>query len=153
MLGARDYFFRSRLNAWFFRTFFRILPLDRHGDFGSGLSLAQEVMKDGHPLLIYPEGTRSSDGQVHSFRPGVGLLGVELGVPIVPCLIQGTFTSLPKRKWWPKRAQVSVKFGQPMDMDDFRAQLGEMSRSRLYRQISSDLYRRVVSLADASSSS
>ncbi|HQR07334.1 MAG TPA: lysophospholipid acyltransferase family protein [Gemmatales bacterium] len=153
ILGARDYFFRFSFSTWFFRTFFRILPFDRHGEFGLGLSLAHEVLKTGHPLLIYPEGTRSPDGQVQPFKPGVGLLGVELGVPIVPCLIQGTFACLPRGKWWPKRAKVSVTFGPPLDVNDFRSQLVHMSLSRLSRKVASELYDDIVQLADATTRS
>ena len=146
ILGARDYFFNNRFKTWFFTTFFRVLPFERHGECRAGLYLANEVLKAGRPLLIFPEGTRSPNGELQSFRPGVGLMGLELGVPIVPCRVDGTFACLPKGKWWPRRSQVRVTFGSPVPVWPYRALERHLSRGRLYRRLADDLRQGVAVL-------
>ena len=120
VMGARDYFFNRRLKGWFFHTFLKVIPFDRTEKVIEGLRLARSVLVSGHPVLIYPEGKRSVGGELQAFKPGIGLLGVELGVPIVPCLIEGTFAAMPKGKAIPRRSKVRVTFapprGRPLDV-------------------------------------
>lgn len=74
-------------------------------------------------MLIFPEGTRSIDGNIGTFRPGVGLLAIEAGCQVVPVRIRGTADALPKGRWRPRRAAVSVTFGAPL-----RPKPGESAR-------------------------
>jgi long-chain acyl-CoA synthetase len=139
VMGARDYFFTTWIRSWFFHTLLNVVPFDRTENMIKGLRLAQSVLRDGKPVLIFPEGTRSLDGTLHAFRPGIGLLGVELGVPIVPCHIEGTFEALPKGRRIPGRVPVRVTFGQPIPMDEYRAQHVHFERRDLYRRVASDV--------------
>src|SRR5262249_3149367 len=101
--------------------------------------LARSVLASGSPVLIYPEGRRSITGELLSFKPGIGLLGVELGVPIVPCLVEGTYASLPKGKRWPRRSKIRVTVAPPVTMEAYRAQHADMDRVALYRRIADDV--------------
>jgi long-chain acyl-CoA synthetase len=139
IMGARDYFFNSRARGWFFHTFLNVVPFDRTENMIKGLRLAQSVLRSGQPVLIFPEGTRGSDGDLQPFKPGIGLLGVELGVPIVPCLIEGTFQALPKGKLFPRRAPIRVTFGPAITMDNYRAQHAVYERRELYRRVACDV--------------
>jgi long-chain acyl-CoA synthetase len=139
IMGARDYFFNRRLKGWFFHTFLNVIPFDRSENVIEGLRLAQAVLRAGRPVLIYPEGRRSAGGELQPFKAGIGLLGVELGVPIVPCRIEGTHASLPKGKLWPRRSRVRVRFGAPITMDDYRAQYGTGDRRELWRRVAEDV--------------
>jgi long-chain acyl-CoA synthetase len=139
VMGARDYFFSSRLRGWFFHTFLNVVPFERTENMIKGLRLAQSVLRAGSPVLIFPEGTRGADGILHPFKPGIGLLGVELGVPIVPCLIEGTFAALPKGKLLPRRRPICVTFGPPLRMDEYRAQHARYERRELYRKVAEDV--------------
>jgi 1-acyl-sn-glycerol-3-phosphate acyltransferase len=104
-----------------------------------GLRLAQSVLRAGSPVLIFPEGTRGGDGALYPFKPGIGLLGVELGVPIVPCLVEGTYAALPKGKLFPRRRPIRVTFGPPLRMDEYRAQHARYERRELYRKVAEDV--------------
>jgi 1-acyl-sn-glycerol-3-phosphate acyltransferase len=101
------------------------------------------VLVSGRPVLIYPEGKRSVGGELQPFKPGIGLLGVELGVPIVPCLVEGTFAAMPKGKAIPRRSKVRVTFAPPVTMEPYRAQHAGDDRVGLYRKIADDV-RQVV---------
>jgi 1-acyl-sn-glycerol-3-phosphate acyltransferase len=75
--------------------------------------------------LIYPEGTRSPDGRLLRFKPGIGYLATELGVPVLPVAISGGHKILPKGARWPRRSPVQVCFGEAIhiaaDMDKQQA--------------------------------
>src|SRR5262249_55865562 len=134
-----DYFFNRWLRSWFFHTFLNVVPFDRTENMIKGLRLAQSILRSGRPVLIFPEGTRSVDGTLRTFKPGIGLLGVELGVPIVPCHIHGTFEALPKGKSVPRRAPIRVTFGPRLAMDEYRAQHARYERRDLYRKVAQDV--------------
>jgi long-chain acyl-CoA synthetase len=139
IMGARDYFFNRRLKGWFFHTFLKVIPFDRTERVIEGLRLARSVLVSGRPVLIYPEGKRSVGGELQPFKPGIGLLGVELGMPIVPCLIEGTFAAMPKGKAIPRRSKVRVTFAPPVTMERYRAQHAGDDRVGLYRRIADDV--------------
>jgi long-chain acyl-CoA synthetase len=146
IMGARDYFFNTRFKSWFFRTFLNVIPFDRTEKVIEGLRLARAVLASGHPVLIYPEGKRSLSGDVQSFKPGIGLLGVELGVPIVPCFIEGTYAALPKGKFWPRRSKIRVTFAPPVTMEKYRTECADMERVDLYRRIAEDVRSAVLAM-------
>jgi 1-acyl-sn-glycerol-3-phosphate acyltransferase len=145
-MGARDYFFNTPAKGWFFHTFLKVIPFDRTEKVIEGLRLARSVLVSGRPVLIYPEGRRSLTSELLSFKPGIGLLGVELGIPIVPCLIEGTYAALPKGKRWPARSKVRVTFAPPLTMERYRALHADMDRVELYRRIADDVRSVIVKM-------
>ena len=98
---------------------FNAFPLPRQlGQVGETLRYAGELAEQGFCVLIYPEGKRSGDGRVQSFKSGVGLLARELDLPIIPVGIQGTFESLSICDSWPRRGPVRISFGQPLQLEE-----------------------------------
>jgi len=65
-------------------------------------------------LILYPEGTRSCNGAIQTFKKGAGLFAVDLGVPVVPAHIQGAHNILAKGKLMPRPGTVTVRFGEPL---------------------------------------
>ena len=84
------------------------IPIRRGAADLSGLSRAIEVLKRGGALLLFPEGSRMRDGELHPARPGLGLMAVQADARIVPCYISGS--SRPRR-WWYRGARVRIWFG------------------------------------------
>jgi len=111
---AKDYFFSSRLSTWFFGRLLRAIPFDRHENFLEGLELCRRALEQDHPLLIFPEGTRSVSGDLQPFKLGVGVLARGIGVPIIPAYIDGAFDAMPKGRMLPRPGRVRVTFGQPI---------------------------------------
>lgn len=60
---------------------------------------AERTLAEGSSVMIFPEGTRSPDGQIKSFKPGAFILAQKMGVPILPIVISGTSSALPKYKF------------------------------------------------------
>jgi len=140
IMGARDYFFNWKAKGWFFHTFLNVVPFERTANMVEGLRLAKSLLRAEHPVLIYPEGTRSATGRLQPFKAGIGWLGVELGVPIVPCYIEGTFNALPKGKTLPRRSKARVTFGPPISMEQYLAQKqAHADKKELYRRVAEDV--------------
>lgn len=100
----------------------RVIPVDRSGDVLPALESGAKVLKSGKILFMHPEGTRSMDGKVHSLKHGVAILARELGVPVVPVYIRGTYDVYPRGRKLPRlfqlsrmrRYRVEVFFGKPL---------------------------------------
>lgn len=146
VLGAKDYFFDSPLKGWLVATFLNVLPFDRYGDFVRSLGLSQRAIQLGRSLLIFPEGTRSRTGEIQPFKPGLGFLALELGVPVVPVYIEGTYRAMPKGQRFPKPAPIRVHFGKPISMDEYRARCRCEPHYPLYREITQRVQEEVETL-------
>ncbi len=77
-----------------------------------------EVLRNGKPLLIFPEGTRTLDGEIKDFKPGAFRAAVRGNAPIVPVALDGTFEMMSKgdRRAADDRAVVRVKIGAPIEV-------------------------------------
>jgi 1-acyl-sn-glycerol-3-phosphate acyltransferase len=113
--AAADYFFTPPWKGALVSLFLNAFPFERRSP-GCEISLAhaQQLLSNGHSLLIFPEGTRTTDGQIHHFKWGVGKLALSSSAYVVPTWIGGTFAALPKGSYFPRYQQVVVKFGTPM---------------------------------------
>jgi 1-acyl-sn-glycerol-3-phosphate acyltransferase len=117
---AKAEYFDTWKTAWFFRAAGQI-PIRRGGGSASERALEtakDDVLKEGHLLGLYPEGTRSTDEYVHKGRTGVTRLSRECGVPVIPVGIIGTVDVQPvnSNMMRPFRT-VTIRFGAPMQMD------------------------------------
>ena len=72
-------------------------------------------MDRGDSVLLFPEGTRSRDGNLHAFRPGIGLLAAESGVPIIPIALVGLGEIRTTHSRWFRSGKIEVRIGQPID--------------------------------------
>lgn len=147
-MAAKDYFFNTRFKSWFFTTFLNALPLDREANPAESLAACKTVLDSGRPILLFPEGTRSQTGELQPFRPGIGVLAVELDVPIIPVWIQGTFAALPKGRIIPMPGPIEVRIGQPVELSALKAEKGTASPADLYRRAAALLREKVEELAD-----
>jgi long-chain acyl-CoA synthetase len=112
--AAADYFYQDRRVGIAASLLLNTFPFSRVGAVRPSLEYCAELVNSGWSILLYPEGTRSSTGRLQSFKSGIGLLGRELGVPIVPVAVDGTYTILPKGRRLPRRGPVRVCFGSPV---------------------------------------
>ena len=137
LIGASDYFFRSRRLRWTVGPLMNVIPIDRDAGpkaLAACLSACRQFMQEtGGSLIFYPEGTRSEDGKLRTFKSGAALFAMELGVPVVPACIEGTHRILPKGCYVPRAGLVRVRFGEPFELA--RPQLGELPRESRRRAV------------------
>jgi 1-acyl-sn-glycerol-3-phosphate acyltransferase len=116
LLGASDYFFRSRNMRWILSSLMNVIPIERRPGPRSLSACLTEctrfLAREGHILILYPEGTRSLDGEMREFKSGVGWLASELQIPIVPAYIEGSHQILPKGRSFPRPHPIAVRFGE-----------------------------------------
>ena len=122
-------------------------PVRREGSDPRALRTAALLLKEGKALLVFPEGTRSLDGRLGEGKPGVGMLAVTSGAPVVPAYVSGTLEALPKGATWPRRSQVSVSFGPALH---FKAPIGSGRKER-YREAAEEMMRGIQQLKEQSS--
>ena len=113
--AAADYFFSRRWKALLDGLILNAFPFERKGP-GCITSLAytEHLLRQGRNLLIFPEGTRSRDGQIQHFKRGIGQIAAHCTISVVPTWIEGTYAALPKGAHWPHRQPVIVTFGTPL---------------------------------------
>jgi 1-acyl-sn-glycerol-3-phosphate acyltransferase len=94
-------------------------PVDiRRGKGESAYREAVRVLRDGNPLVIFPEGQRSDQGPMGELRTGAARLAIDTGAPIVPVTIGGAFRAWPKWRLLPKPAKIVVRYHKPIQLTD-----------------------------------
>lgn len=81
---------------------------------------AREALQDGSSMAIFPEGTRTDDGQVQPFQKGSFMLARQIGLPLVPITIDGSFQVLPRSKGFNfvERHTLRLIIHEPLAPDD-----------------------------------
>ncbi len=118
--AAMDNFFMRASTAARTILMFNAIPIDRHRVNRRSSDLAQEVLREGWHLLIYPEGGRSPTGRLQGFKGGAAFLAEKVGAPVIPVYVVGAgelrgpkyakatrYTDVP----WKNRHRVTVAFG------------------------------------------
>ena len=118
------------------------IPIRRGTADLSGMARAIEVLRRGEALLMFPEGSRMRDGELHPARPGVGLMAVSADVPIAPCYISG---SNRQKQWWNRRVRVRITFGAPRTWRDLAGD-GEATGRALYQKVGDGVMRDIAAL-------
>ncbi len=93
------------------------IPVDRASGRKAMQSLAEaaERIKNGCSVVIFPEGTRSTDGSLQAFKVGGMVIAIKAGVGVVPMAICGSRRVLAKGKVLPRSAEVVIRLGEPVD--------------------------------------
>ena len=112
-----------------------LVPVDR-GDREAAIesvNAAIRVMQCGLHMLVFPEGTRTSDGRLLPFKKGPFHLAMDSGAPVVPITVLGTFESWPKTRFALRPGTATVVFHEPIDPRAFpdRESLMEAVREKI----------------------
>lgn len=92
-----------------------IIIMDLNNDLKTSIQKMAEVLKRNKNLIIFPEGTRTKDGELGQFKKTFAILSRELNIPVVPVSIQGAFEALPRGSFFPKPfKKVNIEFLKPV---------------------------------------
>jgi 1-acyl-sn-glycerol-3-phosphate acyltransferase len=111
--AASDYFFQSVPRIWAAAVLVNALPFGRNAGVRQSLLFCEELLANpGTVLIIFPEGTRSTSGEVGEFKSGIGALVAGKDVAVVPCFIDGSYRAWPKGKRFPRPRKVWLIVGE-----------------------------------------
>jgi long-chain acyl-CoA synthetase len=111
-VGTSDIFgqgFMRRLARWV-----RVVVLDPDANLVPAMRAGAYGLRQGHILILYPEGERTNDGAPRVFRKGAAILSIHTQAPIVPIAIEGFYTAWPRHEQYPKFARLKMVFGKPI---------------------------------------
>lgn len=97
------------------------LPLDRDKGDVAAMKLMLKVLKAGEALALFPEGTRTHDGQLQKAKGGLGFLISKAAVPVIPIYLAGTFAAFPRDARWIKPRPITVYYGPPISPAEIMA--------------------------------
>lgn len=95
------------------------IPINLEGSGLSGIKEALRRLKRGEIVVVFPEGSRTPDGEIRPFRPGFAALAVRSRAAILPVAIEGAFRAWPRQKRFPGLGVVHVHYGSAILPDEF----------------------------------
>ena len=111
---AKEELFASQPNMWFLSSLGGV-PVDRARADRAALVAAISLLEQGHALVVFPEGTRQTGGEVGELFEGAAYMAARTGARVVPVGVGGTETLTPKRSLLPGLSRVSIVAGAPLD--------------------------------------
>jgi 1-acyl-sn-glycerol-3-phosphate acyltransferase len=110
-------------------------PIQREGMGVAGMKETLRRLRKGGIVTLFPEGTRSHDGELGSLKSGIAVLVARAGVPVVPAAVAGTYQSWPRSRLLPVPHPIRVHYGSPIlpqDIDGMDAEaVTALVRSRI----------------------
>jgi long-chain acyl-CoA synthetase len=111
----------DRAAYWLVVSLYNVFPLPRHAGFRKSFAFAGDLVDRGWSVLVFPEGTRTSDGRLSPFRAGIGLLSMRLHVPVVPLRLDGIFELKQAGKKWARLGHIRISIGGPAFFNESEA--------------------------------
>ena len=146
-LAAQDYFFeKNSIQRTFFENLTNLKAVDRKGGLRASERQAGEILQQGKTMLIFPEGTRSTDGDLHEFKPLLGHLALHYNVDILPLYIAGAREAMPKGAKIPLGRDLEARIGPPITTTDMRRLTKGLSPADAAREVAKLAHRAVAAL-------
>ncbi len=147
-LAAQDYFFENGLKRAFFENLTNLRAIDRKASLRQAIRQASEVIEGGKTVLLFPEGTRASGGEVQEFKPLVGHLALVHGVDILPVYLGGTQAAMPKGALVPTKRDIVARIGPPLGIAELRRLTQGMPAAEAAREVARIAREAVLALAE-----
>jgi 1-acyl-sn-glycerol-3-phosphate acyltransferase len=116
---AKSEYFIKAVARWIFEQY-HAFPVVRHSADRAALNRSRDILKRGEVLIVYPEGTRVTEGGLKAAEPGAGFIARMSGAAVQPVALVGTRDCFPKGARWPRRVSVEMRFGRLLRIRDKR---------------------------------
>ncbi len=141
---ARRNLMRFKITAWLLPRLY-VIPVDRDTADMGALKKVFNILKQGHGLILFPEGTRSPDGTVREFKSGVGMIACRFQLPVIPARNFGAFEAFSKKSKFPRFGKaLTVVYGAPMMPSDYDP--GAKAEDR-YEEATRRIRERIIALS------
>jgi len=132
---ARKSLFRG-LTKWLYPRW-NAIPVDQDKPDMASLKSIIRLLRQGHRVLIFPEGARTDDGNLGTAAPGVGLVAAKSGAVIQPVRIRGAYEALPRGARLLRFTRISVTIGPPIRLtpDDLKLATGKDGYDQLAKRL------------------
>jgi 1-acyl-sn-glycerol-3-phosphate acyltransferase len=97
------------------------IPVSRGTGDIKALKMTIKALKEGKAVSMFPEGTRTEDGELQEAKGGIGFIIEKSGCVVVPAYIDGSYKAHPKGTKFIKPCKLTVTFGKPITQEDFQA--------------------------------
>ena len=145
---ARESLFRFPLIGAVLRSW-NAVPVDRDGGGAKGLKIILDRLLAGGGIVLFPEGTRTRDGQLQPGRAGIGLTVIKSCAPVVPVRVFGSYEAYGRHHRFPRPRRVVVKYGRPLLFEKLRAEAATCDKPRLkqiYQQVADEIMAAIAAL-------
>jgi 1-acyl-sn-glycerol-3-phosphate acyltransferase len=110
-------------------------PIQREGMGASGMKETLRRLKNGGIVTLFPEGTRSQDGDLGPLKPGIAVLVSRTGVPVIPAGLAGTFESWPRWRRLPFPHPIRIHYGEPITPEQIAGMAPEAVTDLIRRRL------------------
>lgn len=117
---ARDTLWKKGFGNWWM-DHVGCIPVSRGTGDRRALTMTIKMLKEGKVVSMFPEGTRTEDGELQQAKGGIGFIIEKSKCLVVPAYIDGSYEAHPKGAKWIKPVKISVTFGRPITQEDFQA--------------------------------
>jgi len=141
---ARSTLWKNPVLAWWMNQV-ETIPVDRDsGDIGA-IRRVLQALEANRAVILFPEGTRSRDGQIQKPKAGVGMMACKSRAPVVPCRVYGSFEAFSKGTLIPRfGTPITIVFGRPITPAEYDEPGAGKER---YQLASERIFARIAALA------
>jgi 1-acyl-sn-glycerol-3-phosphate acyltransferase len=139
---ARNTLWNSKFGTWWM-TKVGCIPVSRGTGDMRALKTTIKMLKEGKAVSMFPEGTRTENGELQKALGGIGFIIEKSGCAVVPSYIDGTFKAYPKGAKFIKPNKVTITYGEPITQEEFQA-LG--TGRKAYDQYAALIMQRIADL-------
>jgi 1-acyl-sn-glycerol-3-phosphate acyltransferase len=117
---ARNTLWNSKFGSWWM-DHVGCIPVSRGTGDLKALKLTIKALKEGKVVSMFPEGTRTEDGELQGAKGGIGFIIEKSGCVVVPAYIDGTYKAHPKGTKFIKPCKLTISYGNPITQEEFQA--------------------------------
>ncbi|MBC7901006.1 MAG: 1-acyl-sn-glycerol-3-phosphate acyltransferase, partial [Saprospiraceae bacterium] len=151
-VAAADYWFDTKYKRAYMNNFTTLVPIERTGSLRQSLRHVTKILNEGYNALIFPEGTRSTTGDISEFKPIIGYLALNQKIGILPIYIWGTFDAFPKGMTIPAKdslgAKIGAKVGKFLEYDELVSMTEGVPNTEAYRLIAARVQHEIENMRD-----
>jgi 1-acyl-sn-glycerol-3-phosphate acyltransferase len=125
---------------------FNVISVDRDGNDRTALKTVLRLLKQGEGVVLFPEGTRSPDGNLQKAQSGIGLMIAKTKAPVLPMRLFGAHEAFPKNSKFPIRHPIRIVLGKPLYFSEQELTAPKGKERELYQELADKVMNAIDSL-------